>query len=298
MQYLAVNQSNLLHARRTAREHGWWSQVASVMSGLRVLYECQGRRAEWSRLLTEVVSDFCTMDDQPVPGREDDYPVIMSYRIAVALNYEHDLDEAGVLAAKLVDHTRLQTSSAVAALPEAQLDERQRNSIRNLGVALEQLARILQEQAGEDCVKAYEEAIQQYQRIHERAGEAGAHLNIGIAYMTIPAIRDLEAAQGAFELALSLHDENDGLGRARCIHQIGAAYHHHFSDSRPDTVPMETRVHYAHTAQAYYHRALKVCPETAKTVLGRTHCRVEHAVRGTRQYRKRPPALSRRPSDL
>ncbi|MEI7900950.1 MAG: hypothetical protein WCK89_11920, partial [bacterium] len=51
IQYLVLEESNLLHARRTARRHGWWlSPVISAMQGLRVLYEYQGRLSEWSRL--------------------------------------------------------------------------------------------------------------------------------------------------------------------------------------------------------------------------------------------------------
>ena len=50
---LALEEANLLHARRAARRHGWWGRVTSAMQGLRVLYEYQGRtpngRGWWRR---------------------------------------------------------------------------------------------------------------------------------------------------------------------------------------------------------------------------------------------------------
>ena len=51
---LALEEANLLHARRLARRHGWWSPVISVMQGLFTLYEYQGRPAEWARLVAEI----------------------------------------------------------------------------------------------------------------------------------------------------------------------------------------------------------------------------------------------------
>ena len=41
---LAAEEANLLHARRLARQNGWWSPVTSTMQGLRNLYDHTGRR--------------------------------------------------------------------------------------------------------------------------------------------------------------------------------------------------------------------------------------------------------------
>ncbi len=81
IQALALEEANLLHCRRVARLHGWWGRVISAMQGLDGLYGFQGRAAEWARLVSEIVPDFCTADDEPVPGREDRYSVVMAYRV-------------------------------------------------------------------------------------------------------------------------------------------------------------------------------------------------------------------------
>ena len=82
----------------------------------------------------------------------------------------------------------------------------QRNRIRTLGVSVAALGQILREQGSPDCVAAYEEAIRYYQRIGDTAAEAIAHYNLGHAYKDIPAIRDLDAAEAAYQRSLALHD--------------------------------------------------------------------------------------------
>ncbi|MDA1052867.1 MAG: hypothetical protein O3C40_20635 [Planctomycetota bacterium] len=60
---LSTEEANLLHARRLARTHGWWNAVISAMQGLQSLYDHTGRRAgwraEWRRLVDEIVPAFC-----------------------------------------------------------------------------------------------------------------------------------------------------------------------------------------------------------------------------------------------
>ncbi|MGZ8215971.1 CHAT domain-containing protein [Methylomagnum sp.] len=42
IQFLSLEEANLLHARRVARRQGWWNRVIAAMQGLRALYEYQG----------------------------------------------------------------------------------------------------------------------------------------------------------------------------------------------------------------------------------------------------------------
>ncbi len=100
IQPLALEEANLLHARRAARRHGWWGRVTSAMQGLRVLYEYQGRTAEWARLVAEIAADYCTPDDGPIPGREDGYSLVMGYRVDLARDYDRDLPAAARLQEK------------------------------------------------------------------------------------------------------------------------------------------------------------------------------------------------------
>ena len=70
------------------------------MQGLRVLYQYQGRTAEWARLVAEITPDYCTADDAPIPGREDGYGLVMDYRVGLARDHERDLPAAAALQEK------------------------------------------------------------------------------------------------------------------------------------------------------------------------------------------------------
>ena len=88
---LRAEEANLLHARsrpeRTAAVEGrdhWADAITSTMQGLRTLYDHTGRRAEWARLVEEIVPDFVGPDDLPLPGREEQWSLVTEYRVLLA----------------------------------------------------------------------------------------------------------------------------------------------------------------------------------------------------------------------
>ena len=82
---LRAEEANLLHARRLARVHGWWDPVTSAMQGLQHLYAHTGRRAEWKRLVEEIVPDFVDPEnDGPLPEREENWSLVTGYRVRLA----------------------------------------------------------------------------------------------------------------------------------------------------------------------------------------------------------------------
>jgi len=268
---LALEEANLLHTRWLAREHGWWSLVTSAMQGLDTLYKYQGRGAEWARLVEEIVPEYCTADDEPVPGREDDYSLVMGYRVGLAQGQDRDLARAAALQEKRVAWDR-QKAAAVLALPDdAALDDLQRNRIRTLGVSLEHMGHILREQGNGDCVKHYEEAIRYLRRIKDTPFEAICHFNLGHAYLTLPDISNLDLAEAAYQRSLDLFDLNDALGRSRCIHQIGMVHHARCDEAQKKSEPMETLLRHARAAEKYYQEALDLCPTSAVSDLGSGH---------------------------
>jgi hypothetical protein len=210
VQYLALEEANLLHARRTARRHGWWSPVISVMQGLRILYEYQGRLSEWSRLVTEATPDYCTEDDASICGREEEYSLIMTYRVHLAWEHDRDLPRAAALEEKLIELLRQKAATALALPVGAPLDVHQKYRIHSLGAEVHTLGVILFEEGNPDCVAAYEESVRHSQRNQDTTGEAMSHREIGLAYLTIPAIRDLDAAEAAFQRSLVLRAPIDG----------------------------------------------------------------------------------------
>ncbi|MHC4401298.1 MAG: hypothetical protein ACYTG0_16625 [Planctomycetota bacterium] len=244
------------------------------MQGLQVLFEYQGRGAEWARLVAEIVADYCTEDDEPVPGREDQYSLVMGYRTGLARHQERDLTGAAALQKKLVKLHRQQAAAALGLPEDAPLDDAQRNRIRTLGVSLASLGHILREQGSGDCVKQYEEAIRQYQRVKDAAAEAVAHYNLGHAYMEIPDIRDLDAAEAAYQRSLQLFDPNDALARSLAIQQIGMVHHERFLEARQQDEAQETALKHAQAAEEHYRQALDLCPASAIADLGPMHHQV------------------------
>jgi tetratricopeptide (TPR) repeat protein len=133
------------------------------------------------------------------------------------------------------------------------------------------LGQILMEQGNPDCVAAYEETIRNTQRIGDTAAEATTHCNLGHAYKDLPAIRNLDGAEAAYQRSLCAWAENDLLNRSKAIHQIGMVHHERFNESRQGGESAETVLKHAQAAEQHYHQALVLCPATALTDLGPGH---------------------------
>ena len=271
IQHLALEEANLLHARRTARRHGWWSPVISAMQGLRMLHQYQGRLAEWANLVAEITPDYCIPTDAPFPGREDEYTVIMEYRVALARNHDRDLPQAAALQEKRVVWNRRRAAPILALPADAALDPDLRNRIRTLGVSVQALGQILREQGNADCVQQYEESILHFQRVQDTAAEATSHYNLGHAYKDILAIRNLDAAEASYRYELDLLNPNDVSGQASTTGQIGMVHHERFTESRQRGESAETQLEHAQAAEKYYQQALALCPPTAIADLGPMH---------------------------
>jgi hypothetical protein len=159
---LRAEEANLLQARELARRHGWWRRVISAMQGLRWLYDHTGRRAEWARLVAEVMPDFVDPEtDGPLPGREEDWCLVTGYRVRLAWEERH-WDEAKRLQQVCVAWDRQRAAATLGDLeqvrPRAALDDAGRNAIRTLAVSLHELGQIHREQGHSDCVAAYQES--------------------------------------------------------------------------------------------------------------------------------------------
>lgn len=271
IQFLFLEEANLLHARRIARRHSWWDPVASAMQGLCDLYDYQGRHSEWSRLVTEITPDFCTPGDDPISGREDLYSLVMGYRVDIAETHDHDHFRAAALLEKRMVWNREQAATALALPPHAPLDQKQSNRIRTLAVSVFTLGHIHMEQGNPDCVAAYEEAIRYFQRIEETEGEATVHFSLGTAYKDVPAIRNLDTAETAYRRGLALLNPNSTSRRASTTKQIGMVHHMRFLESRQRGEPEDTVRKHFRAAQQYYRKALDLCPPSALTDLGPIH---------------------------
>ncbi|MFP5286467.1 MAG: CHAT domain-containing protein [Thermoanaerobaculia bacterium] len=135
---LRVEEANLLHTRRLARAHGWWHGVLSAMQGLGRLYHHTGRRAEWKRLVEEIVPDFVDPEsDGPLPGREEDWSLVTEYRVGLARE-ERQWAEAERLQTVHVDWDRERAAPALAR-PAGELAGEKRNAVRTLAASLHEM---------------------------------------------------------------------------------------------------------------------------------------------------------------
>ncbi len=87
---LRAEEPNLLRARQLALSGLRQSKgemagaLIGTMQGLQTLYAHTGRRAEWKRLVEEIVPDFVGADDMPIPGREEQWSLVTQYRVLLA----------------------------------------------------------------------------------------------------------------------------------------------------------------------------------------------------------------------
>jgi tetratricopeptide (TPR) repeat protein len=267
---LTAEEANLLQARQLARANSWWGAGIKTMQGLRVLYDHTGRRAEWKRLVEEIVPDFVDPAiDGPRPGREEQWSLVTEYRVRLARE-ARQWAEAERLQRACVEWNRRRSAPALAAPPAAR-DAAQKNTIRTLAASLEQLGHILREQGKPECVAAYQEAISLYQRIGDRPAEAIAAFNLGRAYTETPALRDLAQAERWYRRSLELCAEGDRLGRGKCLSQLGLVAYERLKEARAANQPETELLRHLNAAVAFYLQALDLTPPDAVDDLAVAH---------------------------
>jgi tetratricopeptide (TPR) repeat protein len=267
---MRAEEANLLQARRLARMHGWWDLVTIPMQGLLQLYNHTGRRAEWKRLVDEIVPDFVDpTNDGPLPGREEDWSLVTEYRVRLA-EEERQWAEAERLQTVCVDWNRQRAAPALAR-PVEELESGERNEIRTLAASLGLIGHIRREMGHEACVPAYEESLKLNERIGDRAGAAICAFNLGHAFEELPTLRDLHQVEKWYRRSLEIRDERDRMGRGRCLGQLGYVAYERFKEARTAKRPEEELLRYLNEAVRYYHEALGLLPADAVNDLAVTH---------------------------
>jgi hypothetical protein len=227
---LRAEEANLRHALDLAHAKGLWDAAVGCLQGLNVLYERTGRDGEWARLVAAVTPDFTDpATGGPLPGREDHWHFIASYRTQIALQ-ARDWASATTLQNAQIAWIRDRAAGALAA-PAASLNPAQRNQIRSLGAALHQLGVILLQQGDRGGLPHLQDALELFQRAGDRSAEAEDAVNLGNAYLLVPALRDLDQAEHWYQHSLRLRPEDDQVGRASCYNQLGSLALKRFEDA-------------------------------------------------------------------
>ena len=264
--FLGAEEANLLRACQLATSYGWHDPAVGAMQGLRALYDQTGRAIEWRRLVKALVPIMADPDTGgPLPDREEEWSLLNEYRVRIATQARNwpvaeELQDIGIA------WRRERAADALAMLPGT-LNDRQRNDIRSLAVALEQLGRILREQQQPGCVTPYLEELELFHRIGDRRGEAVVAFNLGHAYKDIVDMCDLDEAERWYQHCIDLLEEQDVLGRARSIGQLGAIA---LARSRRAPEARAAHDHLAKAAEAYL-RSLELTPADAVHELATNH---------------------------
>ena len=224
--------------RRAA--NGWHQRHHQHDAGLAPsLYDHTGRRAEWKRLVEEIVPDFVDpATDGPLPGREEEWSLVTEYRVLLA-EEARDWSEAERLQRVSVDWVRRRAAPFLDQ-PGKALDSAARNAVRSLAASLHELARD-PARARRGGVRHALPGVVGDRRTHRRPAGAAAVTASTWGTRTwcdnVPALRDLDQAETWYRRSLDLCDQADSLGRAKCLKPVGLAWPERFKEARAADCP-------------------------------------------------------------
>jgi len=278
---LRLEEPNLLHARALARKHGWWMAVMETMQGLRSLYDHTGRRAEWKRLIDEIVPDFVDKEGNPILEREEQW-LFVSQWMRLLFVEQRDYVAAENQIKKEVEFNRRRAAALLARPPET-LTDGEKNTMNMLAASLNQLADIQAKMNSPECIKSNEEAFNLFNHIEDTAAAAIAAFNLGHAYKNLPALRDLDEAERWYRRSLELRAAADRLGRGKSLITLGNVAYERFRDARKTLTPdsplprgeglgvRSDLLQHLNTAADYYRQALALLPPDAVDDLAVVH---------------------------
>jgi tetratricopeptide (TPR) repeat protein len=253
---LRAEEPNLLHARALARRNGWWPSVIRTMQGLDQLYAHTERRAEWARLVEEIVQDFVDpATEGPLPGREEEWGLVTDYRVRL-------LEQARQWAVA----ERLQKLRVEWDRGHARDDDP--HSQRTLAASLHELGEVQRETGRAECVAAYRESFDLAQRIGDGAGAAVVAFNLGHSHVDL---RDLAEAERWYRRSLELRAEGDRMARARCLGQLGQVALERFWEAQRAKQSEGVLLRHLHDALGFYRQALEMTPPDAIGQLAAIH---------------------------
>jgi len=192
----------------------------------------------------------------PRSGREDEWALLSFYRVRLART-RGDWAEAEQLQRLIVDTER---GRAEARSPER---------MHALALALAGLGHLLREQGKPECVERYQEASDVLASLGARREQAVVAFNLATAYVRIPRVRDLAEAETWFHRSLEFLPEEDRLGRARTISELGRLALEHFYEARVHSDA--TAVQYLEDARHNYLTAMELVPPEATADLAVAH---------------------------
>ena len=267
---LQAEEANLMNALDLARVGGLWGATIGCLTGLFVLYGRTGRDSEWVRLVADVTPDFTDpATGGPLPGRESQWGTLTTLRARLAAE-ARDWPAATALLDVLIAWYRDQAAEALAAAVTS-LTEVQRTQIRNLATVLNDLGNLLCTQGDPGCLPHFQEALALTQKIGDRPMEAQYSGSLGVAYLDIPVLRDLDQAEHWIRHSLSLRPESDRHGRALNLSSLGSIAEARFDEALAASEAEPVLQQHINAALRSFKQSLDLAPAD------------DHQVRGIRE---------------
>ncbi|MBT7096760.1 CHAT domain-containing protein, partial [Candidatus Poribacteria bacterium] len=190
---MRLEEENLLHVRWLARKHGWWRPVIGAMQGVMGLYALAGRHAEWRRLVEETTPHFFDGEtDGPAAGLEEEWSLVAEYRVRI-LREDRHWESAERLQRLVVEWDRARARPFLDQEP-ATLSDPHQHRLAGYATSLAGLARIQYERGSAECIAGFKDAYSIHMKLGSRNAAATAANTLGVAYLNIESIRDLDEA--------------------------------------------------------------------------------------------------------
>lgn len=274
---LTKDADNIEQALFAGHANGWKQAEIGILHGLNALLIHQGRFEQWRVLFSEVWGDFIGPDLEPLPGCELWWSFVMDHRLRIALE-DQDVETGERIALLVKAHEEKQTAG-IPRKPGSRYNEAQRRALNDLAIATGRLADVLRQKEDAKCVALNEEAIAFYDLIGEKTAIAIRELNLGHCYKNVPSIRDLEAAEKHYRLAIDNYPENDALARSQAIAQISMTWLDAIRERGEDKpLPQKLKEKLAETIEQY-EKAFEGLPADAWGDLANLHNNLANALR-------------------
>jgi tetratricopeptide (TPR) repeat protein len=301
-EFLALEEANLLRARRLAKELRWWDAAVDTTRALSQMYERAGRTIELTALVDELVpavTDPATGGARH--GAERAWGFLTNLRQNLALG-RRDWPEAERLSGLLLQDCRNRAAEALAK-DAASLTAEDKNAIRSLRLALDARGDVLRRgQESRECVVLYEEAYQLAVRIGDKVGQMNVSLRLGNTYFELGEDDDdLGRGQYWYQQMLSVLDENDRLGRASAWGQLGLIAFRRFEQAQRRNEAHSVLEEHWKAASAALQEDLRLAPPDAvehlavtNMNLGALYAKVSNAIEKVKHYNQQAIRLFER----
>ncbi|MEW5869559.1 MAG: tetratricopeptide repeat protein [Chloroflexota bacterium] len=198
---LQAEEGNLRFALQLARKQELWQAVEGILYGLYRLYDIQGRRVEWGRLVAEIEGQAADAQGEPLPGREGLWRALLDHRAELALQVR-DFAAAQALYQRLNEHY-----------------ERAGDG-RNQAAMLHQLGRVAEEQRRFGEAEGwYKRSLEIKERLGDEQFQASTLHQLG---RVAEEQRQFGEAERYHHLGLEIEKRlGDEHGQAKALHQLG-----------------------------------------------------------------------------